>query len=208
MKIAILGAAAGIGSQATQQALHKGYHVTAVSLNPENIPPHHNLNIIKGSATRDTDVARAIAGTDAVLITIGTKQKKGTTLFSELAQAVVSAAESLAYSNPILVVSGFGVGESSRYLSFFMKLVINLFLKDQYKDKARMEHIFAQSALAWEIIHPGILTNNTPTTSYTIHTSLFNGMKVGRIARADVAHYMLAEAHTPKHLRSRVAITY
>jgi len=208
MKIAILGAAAGLGSQATQQALLKGHQVTALSLNPENIPLHPNLNVIKGSATSNTDVARAIAGTDAVLITIGTKQKKGTTLFSEMAKAVVSAAESLSYSNPVIVVSGFGVGESSRYLSLYMKVVINLFLKDQYNDKGRMEHIFAQSTLAWEIIRPGILTNTPSDTSYNLYTSLFKGMKVGRIARADVAHYMLAEAQAPKHLKSRVAITY
>lgn len=177
MKIAIIGAAAGVGFEAVQQALEKGYHVTALSLNPENLPHHINLNKIKGNATNTVDVAAAITDADAVLITIGTKQKKGTILFSSMAKAVTGAAEVLKYDKPILVISGFGVGESYPFAGFFIKSVIRLFLKDQYKDKTLMEEIFQGSRLNWEMVRPGQLSNGALTTKYKLYPDLSKAMK-------------------------------
>lgn len=207
MNIAIIGAGAGIGLESVLRALKNGHIVTALSTNTDQIPNHPNLIKINGSATSPEDLKNAIKGSDAVLITVGTKNKKATTLFSDIAVALLKVADELNFSSPVLVITGFGAGESKGFLSFFMKTVISLFLKEQYANKTIMEELITKSNLKWEIIRPGMLTNAESTSSYKVLTVLQKGMKVTKISRSDVAHYLINEAENPKILYQYVALT-
>ncbi|MEN5435255.1 MULTISPECIES: NAD(P)-dependent oxidoreductase [Sphingobacterium] len=207
MNIAIIGAGAGIGLHAVKQAVEKGHTVTALSTNTDQLPTHPNLIKIKGSATVSEDLKNAIKNTDAVLITVGTKNKKATTLFSDIAKALISVTADLNFSSPVLVITGFGAGESKGYLSFFMRTVISLFLKDQYNNKTIMEDLITASAIKWEIVRPGMLTDGELTSSYRVLPNLKKGMKVRKISRADVAQFLITEAENPKMLHHYVALT-
>jgi putative NADH-flavin reductase len=207
MKIAIIGAAAGVGLAAVQQALAKGHQVTALSTNTATIPDHNLLTRINGSATSINDMKKAMAGADAVLITIGTKNKKPNTLFSDTANALVKAGRELDFKGPVLVITGFGAGKSSGFLSFFMRLVIRLFLKYQYINKTLMEEIITKSPLQWEMVRPGMLSNGPLTQQYKVIPSLYKGIKVGKISRADVADFLLKEAQNPAMIRQYPALT-
>ncbi|MBB2951112.1 NAD(P)-dependent oxidoreductase [Sphingobacterium sp. JUb56] len=207
MNIAIIGAGAGIGLHAVKQAVEKGHTVTALSTNTDQLPTHPNLIKIKGSATVSDDLKNAIKNTDAVLITVGTKNKKATTLFSDIAKALISVTADLNFSSPVLVITGFGAGESKGYLSFFMRTVISLFLKDQYNNKTIMEDLITASAIKWEIVRPGMLTDGELTSSYRVLPNLKKGMKVRKISRADVAQFLITEAENPKMLHHYVALT-
>jgi len=207
MKIAIIGAGAGIGLQSVIQALKNGHTVTALSTNTDQFPNHPKLIKIKGSATSPIDLENAIKDADAVLITVGTKNKKSTTLFSDIARVLIKVTDELNFSSPVFIITGFGAGESKRYLSFFMRMVISLFLKEQYADKTIMEELIAQSALKWEIIRPGMLTNGETNSGYKVVPALKKGMKVGKISRTDVAHFLIKETENPKLLHHYVALT-
>ncbi|MBF4516956.1 NAD(P)H-binding protein [Flavobacterium sp. ANB] len=207
MNIAIIGAGAGIGLQSVIQALKNGHTVTALSTNTDQIPNHPKLIKINGSATSPIDLKHAIKGSDVVLITVGTKNKKATTLFSDIAKTLINVTDELNYSSPVLVITGFGAGESKNYLSFFMRSVISLFLKDQYNNKTIMEELITKSAIKWEIIRPGMLTDGDQTSSYKVLPELQKGMKVGKISRADVAHFLINEAENPKFINQYVALT-
>lgn len=207
MKITIIGAAAGIGLVSVEQALSKGYNVTALSTNTSRMPEHALLTKIDGSATNVFDVKKAITGADAVLVTIGTKNKKPNTLFSDTARALVDAGAELNFKSPILVITGFGAGESSGYLSFFMRTVIRLFLKNQYIDKSLMEKIITDSPLNWEMVRPGMLSDGPLTQQYKVHPQLYKDMKVGKISRSDVADFLLKEATVPTFTRQYPALT-
>ncbi len=207
MKIAIIGASAGVGLLSVTQALEKGHQVTALSTNTETIPSHPSLTKINGSATSVEDLKKTIQNAEAILVTIGTKKKKGTTLFSEMAIAVIAAMAELNSKSSVLVISGFGVGESIKYTNFMMKAIIKLFLKDQYRDKELMENIFAKSTLNWQMVQPGMLSDGVLTGKYKTMPYLQEGMKVGKISRADVAHYLISEAENQKTPGKRVAIT-
>lgn len=207
MKISIIGAGAGVGLEAVKHALAKGYQVTALSLDLSTLPDHSALKKVKGSATSVDDVRKAIADTDAILITVGTKSKKATTLFSSIAQTLVTVHEQMQFKAPVIVISGFGVGESRRYASLFIKLVIRFFLKDQYEDKARMEAIFEQSNLRSEMVQPGMLTNGPLTKHYQTFETHHKEMKVGKISREDLAFFMVQEATEQKMISKKVAIT-
>ncbi|MCF2443971.1 NAD(P)H-binding protein [Dyadobacter sp. CY345] len=208
MNLAIIGAGAGVGLLAVTQALENGHQVTALSTNTSAIPHHFALIKINGSATSVDDVKKAIQNADAVLITIGTKKKKGTTLFSDMAKAVITAMTELDSKSPVLVISGFGVGEGIKHTGLMMKVVINLFLKDQYKDKGLMESLFAKSNVSWEMVQPGMLTDGILTKNYGVFPAFTKGKKVGKISRADLAHYLITEAESPRNINRYVALTY
>ncbi|MDR6759824.1 putative NADH-flavin reductase [Flavobacterium sp. 2755] len=207
MNIAIIGAGAGIGLESVILALKKGHIVTALSTNTDQIPNHPNLIKINGSATSLIDLKNAITGSDAVLITVGTKKKKATTLFSDIANTLVKITDDLKFSSPVLVITGFGAGESKNYLSFFMRTVISLFLKDQYINKTIMEEIITKSTMKWEIIRPGMLTNGNAQSTYKAISVLQKGMKVGKVSRADVAQFLITEVENPVRLYQYVALT-
>lgn len=207
MNIAVIGASAGIGFQTVMQALERGYTVRALARKTASLPDHPSLIKINGSADSVQDLKAAITGTDAVLVTIGTTNKKGTKLFSETARAIITAAAELKYSGNVIIVTGFGTGESRAYLGLFMRLVINLFLKEQYKDKTLMEELIAGSSVKWEIVKPGILGDGPLTKTYKVMPELQKGIKVGKISRADVAHYLLTEAENSKNLYHYTALT-
>ena len=208
MKIATIGAGAGVGLLSVTQALGKGHQVIALSIDTETIPNHSNLTKIKGSATSAEDLKKAIIGADAVLITVGTKNKKATTLFSDIAKALIAATKELQYTAPVLIITGFGSGESAGYLSFFMRTVIRLFLQEQYINKTLMEELIVNSNINWEIVRPGMLTNGKLTNTYKSLPKLEKRMEVQKISRADVAHYLVTEAENPKNIKRYVALTY
>lgn len=207
MKITIIGASAGIGLATVQQALAQGYHVTALSRETATIPDHALLTKINGNATMVADLKKAIEGADAVLITIGTKNKKPNTLFSDTAKALVKAGTELNLQAPVLVITGFGAGDSKPYLGFFMRTVIGLFLKHQYINKTLMEEIIAGSKLKWEIVRPGMLGDGAFTGKYKVMPALQKGMQVGKIRRADVADFLLKQAAHPTLLGKYVTLS-
>jgi putative NADH-flavin reductase len=97
MKITVIGASAGIGLITVQKALERGHEVRALSRDTSAIPDHPLLTRINGSATAVDDVKKAIADTQLVIVTIGTKNKKPNTLFSDSAETLVSAADFSSY---------------------------------------------------------------------------------------------------------------
>lgn len=207
MNIAIIGASAGLGAETVKQALEKGFKVNALARNAGMLSEHKELTKINGTALSVVDLKKTITGTDAILVTIGTKDKKATTLFSDTAKALVKATNEIGYMGIVIVVSGFGTAKSAPYLGLFMRLVINWFLKDQYEDKTRMEEIIIASSMKWEIVLPGMLGNGPLTTDYKILPVLEKGMKVGKINRSNIAHYLLSEVVDSQFLFKQTVLT-
>jgi putative NADH-flavin reductase len=200
-------ASAGIGSETVKLALQRGHSVRALSRNNAPLAEHRSLTKINGTALSVVDLKAVIAGTDAVIVTVGTKTKKGTTLFSELAKVLVIATSELAYKGNVLIVTGFGTGESAGYLTFLLRMIINFLLKDQYKDKTLMEEIIAESKISWQFVKPGMLTNGPSITSYKVMTELYKGIKVKKVSRATVADYLIKQAEHASHLLHHVVLS-
>ncbi|WP_031530287.1 NAD(P)-dependent oxidoreductase [Dyadobacter crusticola] len=207
MNIAVIGAAAGIGREAVYLGLERGHHMIAMSRDTSQMREHPMLTKVNASATSADELKKVMALADAVVITVGTKEKKGTTLFSGIARALVSASEDLDYQKPVIIVTGFGAGDSKPYLNIFMKAVIYLFLKDQYADKTLMEDMITKSTMNWEIVRPGILTNKSSAEPFRIMQTLEPDMKVGKVSRKNVASYLVTEAENPAHIGKKVTIT-
>jgi uncharacterized protein YbjT (DUF2867 family) len=196
MHITIIGASSGVGLLAVQQALAKGHHVTTLS-----------RTTVVGSATVAADLRQVLPSADTVVITVGTTKKNATRLFTETARALLEATAEAPLAAPVLVLTGFGAGASAPYLSWWMRGIIHFFLKQEYADKTRLEELLATSNLQWEIVRPGMLTNGPLTGTYHVLPTLSPGVKVGRIARADVADFLLRQAEHPTLLHHYPALT-
>ena len=100
----VLGATGATGQLVVSQALAAGHSVTALVRSPEKITTTHpNLTVVKGQPTDPQDVRRAIAGTDAVISTLGAM--KGT-LMTDTTRALLASTEA-GDTRPIVVMSTF-----------------------------------------------------------------------------------------------------
>lgn len=208
MKIAVLGASAGIGLQCVQLALQKGHQVTTLSRRVVPIPDQANLKRIQGSATDVHAVRTAMEGAEAALVTLGTKSPLPTTMFSDSSRALLQVLKEIGSSPTLIVLTGFGTGDSWRYNSFPMRILFTLVLKQVYVDKGLQEQVIATGYPRWEMVRPGRLTNGSLTGRYRVLDTLTDGMKVGAISRADVAHFLVAQAEQPTYLGKYPALAY
>jgi putative NADH-flavin reductase len=212
MKITIIGASAGVGLETVKRALDRNHQVTTLSRSEINLQ-HKNLNTIKGSATNKTDLKKSIENANAVIIALGTgKSMKATTLYSDFAKLLVDVQIDTNTQIPFIVLTGFGAGESGKYVhNFVMKLFFKYFLNDVYADKTIMENIIEASQLKWEIVRPGFLKDKPLTEKYIADTKLYKGISTGgfkgSINRSDVADYMVKQAENPTELFKYVSLS-
>jgi len=208
MKITVIGASAGIGLETVKRALERNHEVTTLSRSTSEIPENPLLRSIIGDALHKNDLARAINGADAVIVTLGTrKNMKQTTLFSDFAKLLVEIQKDAKSKATYLIVTGFGTGESANYVGWFVKLFLKYFLKDVYADKAIMEELISKSDLRWLIVRPGRLLDEPRTEKYRIETNLYKGIDIGAINRSDVADYLVKQAEHPTDLLKFAAIS-
>lgn len=203
MNITIIGASSGIGLLTLKQALDKGHQVTALSRSIHTLPTHPSLKAISGSATSIADLKKATGHADAVIITIGQKKNKQNALFSETGRALIA----LQLKVPVIIVTGFGAGDSQPYNSFLFRFILGTMLKKEYADKTQLENMLAGSQLQWEIVRPGMLTNGPFTGKYRSIAALYSGMKMKPISRADVADFLLSQAEKPGFIHHHVTLT-
>lgn len=208
MKITVIGASAGIGLEVTRLALQKGHEVTTLSRRVVPLPDQSNLRRVQGSATNPHEVRAAVEGADAILVTLGVKSPLATTVFSDSARLLLQILQETGSSATLLALTGFGTGDSWNYNALPMKILFTLLLKKVYADKGEQERLISGGYSRWEIVRPGRLTNGTMTGRYRVLDDLVEGMRVGAISRADVAHFMVAQAEHPAYLGKYVALTY
>ncbi len=209
MKILVIGATRGIGRCLVELALDEGHTVTALVRDPSKMPfKHDHLEVVKGDIRDKAAVERAVEHQEAVCITIGIHPtRKPVRVFSEGAQNVIAAMTN-SDTHFLICVTGIGAGDSKNHGGFFYDKIINpLLLKTIYEDKDRQEALLRQSKLDWVIVRPGFLTNGPLTGTYQVLTDLA-GIKAGKISRADVAHFILAEFQAKQYLFKTPLLTH
>lgn len=208
MKIAVIGASAGIGLETVKLALERNHEVTTLSRTTIQLLKNPSLKSITGDALNKEDLNKAIAGAAAIIVTLGTRKNMNqTALFSEFAKLLVEVQKESKSMATHLIVTGFGSGDSANYVGWFVKLFLKYFLKDVYTDKAKMEEFISGSRLNWIIVRPGRLLDEPRTEEYRIETRLYKGINIGAINRSDVADYLVKQAEQPTDLLKFSAIS-
>ncbi|MFJ8883016.1 NAD(P)-dependent oxidoreductase [Streptomyces sp. NPDC102402] len=211
MRITVFGATGAVGQEIVRQALSTGHEVTAVVRDPARLPeglraadPSGVVPLGDAAAVR-----AAVAGRDAVLSGLGSRGRKAGDVAERLTRQVLGAMEA-ADVRRLLVVSAAPVGPEPAddpLLDRAVRRVIGTVLKEVYADLTRMEAALAASATDWTSVRPPKLTNGPLTGTY--RTVVGGTPRSGRsIARADVAHAMLALIDEPGAVKQGVGIAY
>jgi len=209
MRITVIGASAGVGLELVNQLLERGHSVMTLSRHVETIPDHHGIKKIRGSSLNADDVAKATDGAEVILVTIGTGMStKATGLYPGSAAAILKALERSTSKPPLIVLTGFGAGDSWNYNSLPMKLLFSLFLKDAYAEKTQMEQLIAKGYPNSMFVRPGRLTNGALSKRYRVLAGLDRNTRVGAISRKDVAHFMAEQAEHPDFIGKYPALSY
>lgn len=203
-RLLIIGANGGTGRQLVTQALERGHVVTAFVRNPSKLPiKHPHLQVIQGDVLDYSAVEAAVRGQDAVLSALGHKRFfYPTRILSEGTRNILRAMET--HKVPRLVCeTSLGLGNSVGRLGiFYTFFIIPVILPFYFWDKTRQEQLVEASKVEWVIVRPGMLTNGRRRNAYR------HGLKVGsfirtvRIARADVADFMLNQITENRYLRA------
>ncbi len=208
MNLLIIGASRGIGRQLLEQAWQAGHQVTAFARHPHILgQPREGLKVMAGDILDPYQVQQAMVGQEAVCLTIGVGLTwKPVTVFSQGTQNVLAAmAEERVLR--LICVTGIGAGDSKGHGGFLYDRLVNpLLLKTIYEDKDRQEALIKASQADWTIVRPGFLSNGPLTGAYRVITDL-QGVTAGKIARADVAHFILAELADNNYLRQTPLLT-
>lgn len=209
MKIAVIGATGGVGEQIVRQALEQGHSVKAFSRNPAKLSLQHpNLELVKGDAIYLADIEQAIKGSDAVICTLGAPASDKSNIRTEGTKNIIQAMQSQAVQR-LLCLSSLGFGDSRPMLPFVLKYIIMPFiLKNVMADHESQEAVIKQSNLDWTIVRPGSLTNAPATGAYRYGFSYDDkNLQIKKIARADVASFMLKQLQDDTYSRKTVGIS-
>lgn len=204
MKIALFGGTSGIGRDVLTQALAQGHEVQALARQSASLDgTAAGLTVVAGDVRDETAVARCIAGSDAVICTLGTRQGEAP-IEADGTRAIVAGMKRHGVRR-LLVVTSIGVGDSKDQVPFAFKMIMKTVLRKVMAAKEEQEALVKASGLDWTIVRPGGLTNEPASGRFT--ASLDKSLVAGQVARADVAAFLLQQLDDDTFLRQTPAIT-
>jgi uncharacterized protein YbjT (DUF2867 family) len=215
MKILVLGSTGGCGRAIVSRALAEGHDVTAFERNPGRIETAPGLTVVAGDATRAEDVARAVPGHDAVVISLGERPKPFDWLPGRRRAARPGVCETgtrhvlaaLPAETPprIAIVSAYGVGDTRQTAPWPIRLYLRVFLKALMEDKERQEALLKATALDFVIVQPVALTDAPATGDWL--ASEQGHIRRQQVSRSDLARFVVSELGQPRHHRETVALS-
>jgi putative NADH-flavin reductase len=210
MRLTVFGATGGIGQEIVRQGLVSGHEVTAVVRDPARFTvTGERLTVHRADLTAPDTLRTAVAGRDAVLSGLGARSRADAGVATTLTRSVLTAMEAEGVRR-LLVVSAAPLGptpDGQTVLDRTVLAIVNSVLKDVYDDLRAMEGELAASATDWTSVRPPKLTDRPLTGRYR---SVVGGNPPrGRsLARADVAHAMLAMIDDLATVKRGVGVAY
>ncbi len=206
-KIIIFGSTGTVGKHLVEQALEQGHLVTAFTRNKTKLETkHQNLTIVEGDVLNSTHVKNAIEGHDTVMCTLGAGRKG---VIRSLGTLNIIKGMQATGVKKLICQSTLGAGDSVNNLNFFWKrIMFGWFLKEAYEDHQLQEKHVRESNLDWTIIRPAAFTDGPKTGKYK-HGFNTNDKSISlKIARADVADFMLKQLSNTNYQFSTPGLSY
>ncbi|GAA0324174.1 SDR family oxidoreductase [Actinoallomurus spadix] len=211
MRLTILGATGGTGTQLVRQALERGHEVTAVVRDPArlDVPAHERLDVVTADVMDPAAVTPAVAAADAVVSALGHRGTGPTTVCRDGARSAIAAMSETGVRRFLMVsaagmVTDPGDGPLTRYVA---KPILQRILRNGFADMRRAEEEVRGSDLDWTIVRPPRLTDKEGTGRY--HTAADRSIRGGvSISRADLATGILAMVPDGSTVRRHVWIAH
>ena len=210
LRILIIGATGGTGRELVRQALEQGHQVTALVRKPKKMKLEHpNLRVVKGNV-RDYDLVEpAVRGQSAVVCALGTKRFFYPSRVISDGTANILRAMKKCNVPRLVCESSLGVGNSVGRLGLlYTFFVVPLILPFIFYDKVRQEKLIEESETDWVIVRPAVLTNSPGRGKYRHGRNVGNYLWTNRIARSDVADFMLKQLTDDDYIGSAVGVAW
>jgi len=206
MRIAILGASGKTGQPLIAEALARGHEVIAIVRTPEKLVID-DARVIKrkGDAFDEASVIAALEGADAVITTVGKTdlRDKRVNLSTAAHRAVVAGMRKHGIRR-LLVISSIGAAQGVKRKGWRRNIYLYLRRK-YYSDMYQMEQEVLSSGLDVTVLRAPMLYDGSQTGNYRIIEDE-NYLNELRLARADLAHFLLQDVADNKWVNRTIAI--
>ena len=202
MKLIVYGATGKTGQHVWRNALDQGNHVTAFARSPRKIERSVGLRVTQGDVMDATSVADAVAGHDTVIVALGSKSLRDRTTLAIGTRNVVDGMTRHGVER-LVVLSAAGVGESWGQVPLLARVLFSTLLRNIHADHTAQEALVRASSIDWTIVRAAILHDDPASKNVTAT----NTGKMGRIARADLAAFLVQEARDGAYSRQAIAVT-
>ncbi len=206
-RLAILGATGGIGGHLLSWAVDAGHPVHVLARQASAVPRRTGVTITEGDATDPVAVADVVASADAVLSALGPRGAKTPGLLASAA-AVVTQAMVKSGVRRLLGVSAAGAfitGDPAAHP--LVKMILPRIFARPFADVREMERVVRSTELDWTLVRPTRLVNEPGTGGYRIRDQ-YPPPGLTKIARADVAQFMITALTTDSYLHQAPAICW
>jgi uncharacterized protein YbjT (DUF2867 family) len=216
MKILVMGATGGTGRATVAQLLADGHQVTAFGRHPERTgAASDQLTLQVGDALNASDVERAVAGQDAVVVALGISENPlRVRLFgpAHTPLDVRSAGTRHAIAamrrhglRRLVVLSSYGVADPRAKLGLVDRLFFDLILKPQIAATEKQHREVSQCGLDWVLVQPVHLTDadddSVPFASTQGETEVL------KVSRKSVARFLATAAARRDHVQQSVSLS-
>ena len=213
MNVAIFGASGATGKLLTERCLAAGHHVTALVRRPVNFALRSKVKVVQGSAFDHAPVLETVEGADVVLSAVGAHSPlRNENVLPRVIPFIVDAMRQASVRGIIVLGSAGALPNSlnkqpewRRWMveNILYKTVLKWPVAEQISQYATLSH----SNLDWTMVMPPMLTNGPARGHYRIDGDALprNGSK---IARADVADFMMQQIENPQWIKKGVYISW
>ena len=213
MKIALIGATGFVGSAILHETLDRGHEVTVIVRHPEKLQAHAKLYAKKGDVYNADEVARLVAGHDAVISAFNPGWKNPNLYEDQVrGTTTIIAAVKKAGVKRVLWVGGAGGLEIKPGVQ---SVDTPEFPKDwkqgSLATREALNLLRKESGLDWSYLSPSAdLAPGQRTGKFRLGTDqlLVDAKGESKISTQDYAVAMIDEVERPKHIRRRFTVGY
>lgn len=203
MQVTVFGATGGTGRAVVSAALAGGHEVSVLVRDPAAVAGlPESVRAEVGDARDAAAVGRAVRGSEAVISAIGSHTLGRSSMITDCMTTIIG---SLHPSTRLLAVSTVGANGSGSQMPLPVRATISLVLRNAIDDHEGQERAIMASDLDWTIARCVGLTDDPATGEVSVITK---GRVAGsRIARSDVAAWLVANLEDPTYSRQAVSLS-
>ena len=206
--VAIFGGTGKTGRHLVEQALAAGHHVAVLARTPSKLDLQHGrLRVVQGDVQDPVAVAATVEGATAVLSALGPTKNAPDYQVSRGTAHVLGAMREHGVRR-IVLSAGAGVGaegDKPKPFDHLISFALKLAARHVLEDLTRTVDAVRASDLDWTVVRVPMLTDGPATGSVRVgHVGVNSGP---RIARADLARFMVEQLDDPTHVRASPVIS-
>lgn len=211
MHITVLGATGPTGLAIVEQALARGWHVTALVRSPSKLQiQNSSLRVVAGDVLDPAAIRDCARDAAAILSVLGAPAgflwKGKTTIYSDAARAIVGALAGDARTRVVFCTSAGVEAHDPSEVFFYRHIAKPLFLQRGYDDMRAAEAILRASSLRFILARPGRLVDGPGGRPLRV-SERFRPPGGINLTRADLARFMLDQVESDEWLGRTPTLT-